>query len=240
MSEDLTTIANRVGSDKGTTTYCSHGYTRVYEALLGPARDVPLKIAEIGLMHVYTQAENAGRHKEDGCPSLSMWAKYLPHAAVFGLDLVDFTGLSTERIHIAQGDQGSREDLGAFAIKYGPFDAIIDDGSHASHHQQITLGALFPYLVPGGAYIVEDLHFQPQELEVAGITRTRDFLRGLRSGHAGARVVMTQTELGNLVAGIRAIHFFDSLSPKWPLTQREDALAVIVKHGTHAALPVIW
>ena len=239
-SEDLTAIANRVGSDKGTTTYCGHGYTRVYEVLLGAARAAPLKIAEIGLMHVYTQAEYAGRHEQKGCPSLAMWAEYLPQAAVYGLDLVDFTALSTERIRIAQGDQGKREDLAGFAGKYGPFDVIIDDGSHASHHQQITLGALFPYLVPGGIYIVEDLHFQPPELEAAGITRTRDFLRGLRSGHAGARVAMTQAELGNLVAGIRAIHFFDSLSTKWPLMQREDALAIIAKQGAHASLPPSW
>ena len=239
-SEDLTAIANRVGSDKGTTTYCGHGYTRVYEALLGPARAAPLKIAEIGLMHVYTQVEYAGRHEQKGCPSLSMWAEYMPRAELYGLDLVDFTALSTERIRIAQGDQGKREDLDVFAERFGPFDVIIDDGSHASHHQQITLGVLFQHLVPGGVYIVEDLHFQPRELEAAGITRTRDFLRGLRSGQAGARVAMTQAELGNLVTGMRAMYFFDSLSTKWPLTQCEDALAIIAKQGAHANLPLSW
>lgn len=240
MDTDLTAIANRLGSDKGTTTYCGHGYTRVYEALLGPARNAALRLAEIGLMHVYTQAEYRGRHAEKGCPSLAMWAEYLPQARVHGFDLVDFTALSSERIRIAQGDQGSRENLEAFARAHGPFDVIIDDGSHASHHQQISLGVLFAHLAPGGLYIVEDLHFQPAELELAGITPTRDFLRSLRHGRTGARLALSQPELGQLVANIRAIHFFDSLSPKWPLTQREDALAVIVKQGAHALLPGNW
>lgn len=239
-SDDLTALANRLGSDKGTTTYCGHGYTRVYEALLRPARNAALRVAEIGLMHVYTQAEYGGRFEERGCPSLSMWAEYLPQASVHGFDLIDFTALSTDRIRIMQGDQGNRADLEAFAKAHGPFDVIIDDGSHASHHQQITLGVLFQHLAPGGLYIVEDLHFQPKELELAGITPTREFLRNLRHNQTGARVALSQTELGQLVAGIRSIRFFDSLSPRWPLTQREDALAVIVKRGEHASLPSSW
>lgn len=238
--DELTTIANRLGSDKGTTTYCGHGYTRIYQRLLDAARNATLSIAEIGLMHVYTQAEFSGRHEQKGCPSLDMWVEYLPQARIHGFDIVDFTALATERIQIFHGDQGKRDDLEAFARRHGPFDLIVDDGSHASHHQQITLGALFPHLAEGGIYIIEDLHFQPGELEISGITRTRDFLRGLRHGQTGARVSLTQPELGQLAAGIRAIHFFDSLSPKWPLQQMEDALAVIVKQGSHPLLPGNW
>lgn len=240
MADELTGIANRFGSDKGTTTYCGHGYTRVYQALFQAVRERPLALLEIGLMHVYTQAEFAGRHEQIGCPSLEMWAEYLPLARVFGFDIVDFTALSNNRVRICRGDQGRREDLEAFGRECGPFDVIIDDGSHASHHQLITLGTLFPHLAPGGYYIIEDLHFQPPELELPGITRTRDFLRALRHGLTGMHVPLTQPELGQLVKGIRSIHFFDSLSPKWPLTQTEDALAVVVKEGAHPHLPGHW
>jgi hypothetical protein len=169
-----------------------------------------------------------------------MWAEYLPQARIHGFDIVDFTALSSERIAIFCGDQGKREDLDGFARSHGPFDVIIDDGSHASHHQQITLGALFPHLAAGGLYIIEDLHFQPAELEISGITRTRDFLRALRHGQTGARVPLSQLELGQLAAGIGAIHFFDSLSSRWTLQQTEDALAVIVKRGVHPLLSAAW
>ena len=36
-------------------------------------------------------------------------------------------------------------------------DVIIDDGSHRPDHQQISLSALFPSLVSGGLYFIEDL-----------------------------------------------------------------------------------
>lgn len=237
---DLTEIANRLGSDKGTTTYCGHGYTRIYQRILSPVRSAPLRVAEIGLMHVLTQAEYAGRHEQKGCPSLDMWEEYLPQANIYGFDFVDFTMLSKERVSIFKGDQSKRDDLEAFARQHGPFDLIIDDGSHASHHQQITLGVLFPHLAAGGVYIVEDLHFQPADLELSGITRTRDFLRGLRHRFTGARVVLSQAELGHLASGIRAILFFDSLSKLWPQQQIEDALAVIIKQGSHQYLPENW
>ena len=59
-----------------------------------------------------------------------------------------------------------KEDLNNFInISGGKFDVIIDDASHASHHQQISLGALFPHLNSGGYYIIEDLDWQPNELE---------------------------------------------------------------------------
>lgn len=240
MADNLTVIANRLGSDKGTTTYCGHAYTRVYQALFQAVREQALTLAEIGLMHVYTQAELAAGQQQNGCPSLEMWAEYLPQARVCGFDIVDFTALSNSRVRICRGDQGRREDLEAFARECGPFDIVIDDGSHASHHQMITLGALFPHLAPGGYYIIEDLHFQPPELELSGITRTQDFLRALRHGLTGMHVPLTQPELGYLATGIRSINFFDSLSPKWPLNKTEDALAVIVKQGTHPCLPGHW
>lgn len=238
--DPLTALANRYLSDKGTQFNCAHGYTRIYHTLLAPVRDAPLRLLEIGLLHGQLQAENADKIPELGCPSLRMWADYLPRTNIYGFDIVDFTAFATDRIKIAQGDQGNRDNLEAFARAHGPFDVIIDDGSHASHHQQITLGVLFQHLSPGGLYIVEDLHFQPAQLEIAGITLTREFLRTLRHGQTGNRLAISQAELGQLLGGLRSINFFDSLSPRWPLRQTEDALAVLVKQGVHPHLRVNW
>ena len=47
----------------------------------------------------------------------------------------------------------------------GGFDIIIDDGSHASYHQQLTMVSLFALLRSGGLYIIEDLNWQPTEYE---------------------------------------------------------------------------
>jgi hypothetical protein len=236
----LASLANQYGSDKGDSINCAHNYARLYERILAPCREAPLKIAEIGLMHVYTQAEFSGRLEQAGCASLRMWEDFLPNARISGFDLVDLTALSGERIHIVKGDQGNRNDLEAFARADGPFDVIIDDGSHASHHQQISLGVLFPHLAPGGLYIIEDLHFQPTELEMSGITKTKYFLRNLAKSAETHRLALTQTEYGYLLSNVDSIHFFDSLSPKWTLQQSEDAFAVISKRGNHAILPAQW
>jgi len=236
----LRELANRYGSDKGDRANCAHDYVRIYERILAPCRQAPITVAEIGLIHVFTQAEFAGRLEQAGCPSLRMWADYLPQATICGMDVADLVGLGNERIRIAQGNQGKRADLEAFARAHGPVDLIIDDGSHASHHQQLTLAALFPHLAPGGLYVIEDLHFQPVELEVPGITRTRDFLRQMARPGEMLKLPLTQAEYGYLLANVAAVNFFDSLSPKWPAQQAEDALAVIRKAGEHPCLPARW
>lgn len=236
-SHDLTQLANQFGSDKGDTILCAHGYTRIYESLFDAARHRPLRLLEIGLVHGHTQATAGERLAEIGCPSLRMWAHYLPQAALFGFDIMDFRSLSEPRMTIFQGDQSNPSDLARLAHQAGgPFDIIIDDGSHASHHQQITLAALFPHLAPGGLYCIEDLHYQPADLELRNITSTRDFLRDLRYGGSGARLAIDQQGLATLLSQIASIHFFDSRSARWTLAQREDALAVISKRGTHPLL----
>jgi hypothetical protein len=169
-----------------------------------------------------------------------MWAEFLPNASIHGFDVVDFTACAGGRICIFRGDQGRREDLEAFARSHGPFDLIIDDGSHASHHQQITLGVLFRHLNAGGLYVIEDLHYQPPELELPGITPTRAFLRSLGCGQRVARLAFAESEFRDFLAGVRSIHFFDSLSARWPLAQTEDALAVIVKKGEHPHFRAEW
>ena len=64
----------------------------------------------------------------------------------------------TDRIFTHYADQSSREDLKKFIEEHGgDFDIIIDDGYHFQEHQQISFGFLFPYLKPGGVYIIEDM-----------------------------------------------------------------------------------
>jgi len=54
-------------------------------------------------------------------------------------------------------DQSNVEKLTRLAFKRGPFDIIIEDGSHMWGHQITSLRTLFPFLKDGGLYIAEDL-----------------------------------------------------------------------------------
>jgi predicted O-methyltransferase YrrM len=114
----------------------------------GIERDAPLKILEIGT--------NKGS-------SLRTWAEYFPNAEVHGIDITTCYEiahlLKHDRIFTTIADQGNRKELLRAIDEFGIgiFDIIVDDGSHDQAHQQISLGALFPFVRKGGLYVVEDL-----------------------------------------------------------------------------------
>ena len=43
-------------------------------------------------------------------------------------------------------------------------------------HQQIALACLFPHVTPGGLYFIEDLNWQPEELERADVPENANSL----------------------------------------------------------------
>lgn len=150
---ELTRLADKHMTDKGTTDHSPesgwmgwiHNYCDFYQAMLEPIRKTATAVAEIGVWHG---------------ASIKMWRDYFPAATVYGIDrdlsLVEGeTGDRTQLLSLNQEDRGA---LRTFAEQYGPFDMICDDGGHFMNEQQISLGTLFPYIKPGGWYIVEDCH----------------------------------------------------------------------------------
>jgi hypothetical protein len=175
MPATLTDLANKYKTDKGTQFGERHGYTEAYDGLFAARRQERIRLLEIGLRHdpYYVDVDHSTS------PSLEMWLEYFPRAEIIGLDIEDFSGLRKNRLTIMQGDQGSPGDLRRVAAAVGPLDIVIDDGSHASFHQQLTFVHLFPCLRPGGMYVFEDLHFQPPRLEsiLPSVPKTRDVFR---------------------------------------------------------------
>jgi hypothetical protein len=156
----LTDLANLYGSDKGDLWFTSHGYTAVYEQCFASRRALPLTLMEIGLRHhPFYQVRSTTS------PSLRMWLDYFPRALVCGFDINEFSDMGSSRVRIFRGDQGNADDLRKAISDVKAFDIIIDDGSHASWHQRVSLQTLFPALNPGGLYVIEDLSWQPEELE---------------------------------------------------------------------------
>jgi len=101
-----------------------------------------------------------------------MWKAYLPLARIIGLDLEDKAQLAEDRITILRGDQGDRVFLEQIARGFGPFDVVIDDGSHRSIDVITSFEALFPHLTPNGIYAIEDL--QTSYWETYGGSSGRD------------------------------------------------------------------
>jgi hypothetical protein len=141
----LRAIAIEAGTDKEG----AHSYASTYERHLGHLREEPITLLEIGIGGYANPGE--------GGASLRMWKSFFPRARIIGLDIEDKAALAEERITILQGDQGDREFLGRMALEHGPFDVVIDDGSHRCAHVIASFEALFPHLTPDGIYAIEDL-----------------------------------------------------------------------------------
>ncbi len=143
MSEfaTLDAIGLKHGTDKASFF---HDYLNFYEIFFSPFRHKEIKILEIG---VFQGA------------SLKTWEEYFPKSQVIGADISPSAKkFEKNRVRIELLDQSNIEELTSAAIKHGPFDIIVEDGSHMWEHQTTTLRTLFPFLKDHGIYIVEDLH----------------------------------------------------------------------------------
>ena len=123
------------------------------------------------------------------------------------------------------GSQADPEFLAEVNEEFGPFDIILDDGSHKTHHQNISFGALFrPALKDGGCYMVEDVHtnywlkhvdsedtFIDLSKQMVDMLHEPYFDRketNFRHGHPEA---VKELELSYLAANLAGIAFYDSI-----------------------------
>jgi hypothetical protein len=118
---------------------------------------------------------------EIGCGlggSLQMWKRYFgPAAQIVGVDIRKAaTDYAEHQIEIRIGDQGDPEFLGALVDELGPFDVILDDGSHQMAHMSASFLALYPTMPRNGVYAVEDLHTCYQDRYGGGYRREGTFI----------------------------------------------------------------
>ena len=143
----LNDLSARYGSDKWGGL---HWYTPHYMNHFSPLRYDPVKVLEIGI----------GGYKYASCggESLYMWQHFFPRGLVYGVDIYPKPGVRGPRIRTIQGSQNDPSFLRSLAAEFGPFDIIIDDGSHINEHVRTSFEELFGSVRPGGYYVIEDLH----------------------------------------------------------------------------------
>ena len=233
---NLTELANRFNSDKGTEYSEKHGYTLVYEQLFSPLKSTSIVFLEIGLC---IGGPEFGMFLSDriptDIPSIRIWSEYFEQAKIYGFDINDFSHLESEvdNFQFIQGDLSQERDLVNLAETaaqleavegHAVYDVILDDGSHASFHQQQALVLLFPYLKAGGIYIIEDLHWQSPTYEesLPTVPKTIDILKQLSESENQfidlPENYLFQARILDLRRDIESIHFYC-----------DDKLAVIHK-----------
>lgn len=138
----LDALAVKHGTDKGSEhpRLTPKRYTEVYSALL-PSN--VRRLLELGI------AKGA---------SLRMWAEHFLEAIIVGIDKGPLPEFHEPNVRLFRGRQEDAELLGRVSAAYGPWDVVIDDGSHIARDQVASLKALWPHLANGGIYAVEDLH----------------------------------------------------------------------------------
>lgn len=118
-------------------------YLRHYERHFAAIRNDPIQLLEIGVA---------------GGTSLRTWARYFPKASITGVDSDEnCRKLTGDRIRIEIGSQTDYEFLAGLVTK-NAFSVIIDDGSHRAPDMILTFDRLFPFLIPGGLYVIEDVY----------------------------------------------------------------------------------
>jgi len=141
-ADSVSAIFDRCGTDKNSYF---HNYGRQYNDLVQKFRALPLRFLEIGVK---------------GGESLKAWRDIFPNAvAIVGMD-IDSSCKKTEspeqKIFVEIGDATDSAVISAVNAKYGPFDLIVDDGSHINRDVIRSFELLFPLLRDDGLYIVED------------------------------------------------------------------------------------
>ena len=150
--DPLTRLAIKHGTDK----WGLHFYTPLYHELFSRLRDRPIRLLEIGV--------GGYDLKTTGGASLAMWADYFPSGEITGIDIAEKRFKLNPRVKLFQGSQDDPTFLKKVCEERGPFDIIIDDGSHVPKHVVASFHILFPSLIDGGTYVIEDMQtaFWPQ------------------------------------------------------------------------------
>jgi demethylmacrocin O-methyltransferase len=201
--DPLTRIALRHGTDK----WGAHFYTPVYHQLFAHLRDRPVRLLEIGIGG-YEFARLGGA-------SLAMWAEYFPNGRILGIDVFAKTLDLGPRVSVRQGSQDDAAFLTRMSAEHGPFDIVIDDGSHVPAQVIASFDVLFPLLADGGLYVIEDVQttFWPDfgGAPEGGATMRLAGAMLEHLNHAEIQVVQPERQASDLIKSIRSFRAWHNI-----------------------------
>ena len=134
---NLSELATKYGSDKGPGPH-GHDYTPHYERAFARLRAQAVVLLEVG---VFQGA------------SLRMWSDWFlhPETRIVGVD-VQLRPVDHPKVELVQADVRALP-----ATLPALLDVVVDDGSHLAHEIAAGMRFLWPRLVAGGWYVVEDV-----------------------------------------------------------------------------------
>lgn len=177
-------------------------YFEIYETFLQKYAGREIKFLEIG---VYRGG------------SMQMWSDYFGEkATIVGID-IDESCKQYEggNVHICIGSQADRAFLEEVSKKWGPFDAILDDGSHFMEHMVISFETLFPLLKEGGVYLCEDCQCCYSPRYGGGYLKEDSFIEYSKNFADCVNSQFVSSEKADMLPPyaeyVKACHYYDSM-----------------------------
>lgn len=142
----------------GTDKESNHRYGNAYEQILtynGP-QDDPTPLVKWN--YPYSWRKDVQLMMEIGVAdgsSLLAWREVFPKATIVGMDIHHADKAHGERIEFHLGDQCSKGDCDRVASGR-LFDVIVEDATHCLIDSLRTLLYMWPYVRPGGIYVIEE------------------------------------------------------------------------------------
>jgi len=122
-------------------------YLPFYDELFEKYRTQKLSLLEIGI-------QNGG--------SLETWKTFFVDASVIiGCDIDERCGnlqYDDSRVSVVVGDANQTHTINTIKNICSNFEIVIDDGSHQSNDILNSFFIYFPFVKPGGLYVIEDTH----------------------------------------------------------------------------------
>lgn len=150
--------------------------------------------------------------------SLQMWKHYFGEkSVVVGVDIDSSCKQYEDEeddVHVCIGSQDDPDFLQKVCEKWGPFDIVLDDGSHMMKHQIDSFRILFPLLREGGIYLCEDTctcYWPAYEGELRGntfIEFAKDLVDEMHHQYINQKDEVLFPQFRNQISGI---HFYDSM-----------------------------
>lgn len=142
---DSINLMFKYGISNNTDKVVHHEYHKFYDNILQPFHKSYGGLVEIGIGNGL---------------SLPMWMSMFENSHIYGIEKeILNTSISNDKVTILEADQSNIDDLKkikSMLMNKNIF-FINDDGSHIPEHQILTFNMLFPILVEGGIYIIEDI-----------------------------------------------------------------------------------
>ena len=195
----MKTLEEIFKGNKGRRVHRHEHVLQIYDEYFSRYRGKDVRVVEIGIT-------------EGG--SLLMWKEYFgENANIFGIDIsTSALEVAGGQIHIYTGDQSDKNFLKSVVDEIKEIDIVIDDGSHNSSDQIVTLESLFPYMRDNGIYAIEDLHTSYREPYGGGYRYDNSIIEYTKNFadyfHLSELPEKAKREVPDYAKEVYAVHFF--------------------------------